>query len=313
MTPQIILAFSNDKDNYLEMIVRERKGIFTSLQNFHDNGTLQVYKEENTSIDDIFETFNRYNNQIFIFHYGGHANGSYLQLEKGAGNTQLAHAAGLADLLGQQENLKLVFLNGCATHGQVDMLLKSGVKVVIATSVPINDEMAVDFSDQFYKKLAGDATIQEAFNFAKSYVSTKYGETRQISQHRDIDFEPVKNQSNELPWGLYFKNHNADILNWKLSEANKGQVPKDVMLAITDIRTRIAKNDTKRAIEIFKKISSKDPDLQNNINLLSASFNRNKNDEMMGLLSFSDAIRQYNIVNNSILQLLTSFEESFKN
>lgn len=67
MAPQIVLAFSNDKDNYLEMIVRERKSIFTALQNYHDSGKIQVIKEENTSIDDIFETFNRPNKYFSLW------------------------------------------------------------------------------------------------------------------------------------------------------------------------------------------------------------------------------------------------------
>ena len=45
MTPIVIIAFSNDKDNYLDMIVRERKSIFKSLQNHHDKAFIQVHQE----------------------------------------------------------------------------------------------------------------------------------------------------------------------------------------------------------------------------------------------------------------------------
>jgi CHAT domain-containing protein len=107
--------------------------------------------------------------QVQIFHYGGHANGSALQLEQGAGNAQVASSTGLAQLLGQQTELKLVFLNGCATQGQVELLLKSGVKAVIATSVPINDMMAVEFAEQFYQSLTNQASIAHSFTTARAF------------------------------------------------------------------------------------------------------------------------------------------------
>ena len=58
--PVIILAFSNDQDDYLSKIVRERKSIFAALQEYHDNGYIQVHKEENTSIAGfvLFEIIN---------------------------------------------------------------------------------------------------------------------------------------------------------------------------------------------------------------------------------------------------------------
>ena len=147
--PIIILAFSNDQDAYLQMIVRERKSIFKALQQHQDRGYIQVHKEENTSIEDIFDLFNRYAGRIAIFHYGGHANGTHLQLEAGVGKAEMADATGLAQLLGQQKALQLVFLNGCATQDQVEKLFSCGVKAVIATAVPINDEMATEFAEQF--------------------------------------------------------------------------------------------------------------------------------------------------------------------
>jgi len=244
---------------------------------------------------------------ISIFHYGGHANGSYLQLEVGAGKSQLANAVGLAGLLGQQQNLMLVFLNGCATKNQVKLLLENGVKSVIATSVPINDEMAVDFAEQFYKKLAGDSTIEDAFNFAKSYVETKYKEVRKISQHRDIeiDTEPVETISVEIPWGIYFKDKNKDILKWKLSDSY-------TLKEIKEIREKVARGDARKAIEIFLKISQNKPEIQDSLNMTSAKLTKVKKDEMLGMLDFSDVSRELARVNNSILQLLTEFEESFK-
>jgi hypothetical protein len=91
MRPIIALTFSNDMDKYLEMIKRERRNLFKALQNFDDQDFIKVFKVEDTSIEDIFELFNRYKDRIVIFHYGGHANGTHLLLEK-----QLVNGQGLA-------------------------------------------------------------------------------------------------------------------------------------------------------------------------------------------------------------------------
>ncbi len=226
MKPVIVLAFANDKDNYLPMIVRESKNIFKTLQTHHDNGYVQVHKEENTSIGDVFEVFNRYRGRIAIFHYGGHADGTHLQLETGAGETQPAHAPGLAQLMGQEETLQLVFLNGCATLKQVDLLLGAGVGAVIATSVPVEDKAATEFAEQFYFALAGGASIQKAFDTGKAFIGTKYGPSREISRfpYRRPNLETKEQAGQSIPWGLYFDETRPQVLEWKLPTTNRDSI-----------------------------------------------------------------------------------------
>lgn len=217
--PVIILAFANDRDNYLPMITRERKNIYRTLQDFHDKGYIQVHKEESTEVADIFDLFNRFNHRVAIFHYGGHAGGSHLQLETVEGDAQLAHAGGLAQLMGLQKELRVVFLNGCATRKQVDLLLAAGVKSVIATSVPIDDKMATEFSEQFYKALAAQNTIRKSFNTAKAFVASKYGPSKKIDYYssRAISWSgKPETSTDEFPWGLYHQEDGGDALEWKL-------------------------------------------------------------------------------------------------
>ena len=130
-TPVVLLAFANDHDAYLDMIVSERKAIAKALQEYDDRRYIKVVKEENTAVADIFDLCTHYANRIAIFHYGGHASGTQLQLEA-AGQAEMANAVGLAQLLGQEKALQLVFLNGCATQPQVETLFACGVKAVIA-------------------------------------------------------------------------------------------------------------------------------------------------------------------------------------
>ena len=46
--PVIVLAYSNDHDAYLDMIVRERKNVYKTLRAYHDKDYIQVEKAEHT-------------------------------------------------------------------------------------------------------------------------------------------------------------------------------------------------------------------------------------------------------------------------
>jgi hypothetical protein len=221
------------------MINRERKNIYRSLRRHHDEGTIQVEQEASSSLEDIFDVFRNYDNQVAIFHYGGHASGTHLHLEGSDTSTQKGYADGLAQLLGQQESLQLVFLNGCATKPQVELLLKNGVKAVIATSVPIQDNMAVEFAEQFYNALAGHSTIQRSFQIATAFVSSKY-QGFSVQSYRGFDLREEQSETRELPWGLYLRDGAESVLSWTLPErTSKSQVLKTRF----DYETRVDVND----------------------------------------------------------------------
>ncbi|MFT5833393.1 MAG: hypothetical protein ACI97N_001020 [Cognaticolwellia sp.] len=212
--PIIFLAFSNSQDDHLAMLKRESKHINRALEALDDKGLVKIVREESADLDTIFHNFNRFKDQVAIFHYAGHASGENLSFEGDPGN-----ADGLANLFAQQKNLKLVFLNGCSTKGQVDKLLELGIKAVIATSVPINDTKATEFGEQFFRALANKSTIKAAFNFAVAWLQTKYRNTDVptiMENHRGfVTDDEAAEATDSMPWGLYLK-ADSDILNWTL-------------------------------------------------------------------------------------------------
>ena len=64
MKPIIFLAFANDKDAYLQMVVRESKSIYDLLLNHDDKGFIRLRHKENTTLDDIFNIFYHYKDEI---------------------------------------------------------------------------------------------------------------------------------------------------------------------------------------------------------------------------------------------------------
>ncbi|MCB0634641.1 MAG: CHAT domain-containing protein [Saprospiraceae bacterium] len=236
--PIIYLTFANDQDRYLPLINRERKNIYQALRALNDEQIIQVEAEAATTLSDIFKFFVHYNNRVAIFHFGGHANGTTLQLETKEGAAQMADGKGLAQLLGTQENLHLVFLNGCATKPQVELLLQNGVKAVIATSVSVADQMAVEFAEQFYFALASHIPIQKAFDIASSFIASKFERSRTVKTYRSLDNR--WKTAEELPWGLYLNAGHEPSQDWALPKRRSVQ---NILRNRFDYESRVDVND----------------------------------------------------------------------
>ncbi|MEO8139007.1 MAG: CHAT domain-containing protein, partial [Gemmatimonadota bacterium] len=226
-TPVLFLAFANDADAHLDLLKAESKGVFSALRDLDRQDFVKVHREESADVDELFEALDSFKDQVAVFHYGGHADGMTLRMEGGA-----AHAGGIAGLLGEQKNLKLVFLNGCATRPQVEKLLAAGVKAVIATSVPIRDDKASEFAARFYQALANRRTIAQAFALAQAFLQTKYGDVKEfgVVKLRGVDMGEAPAAGDTIPWGLYIQEQYQDeVLNWKLPYYRAVGLPQDMI------------------------------------------------------------------------------------
>lgn len=218
--PVVFLAFANELDDHLAMLKAESRDVYRALQPLQDSDRIAVHREESSELDELYEDLLQHDERVVIFHYGGHASGRTLQLEGGG-----AGSRGLAELLGQQSGLKLVFLNGCATKGHVSLLLQAGVPAVIATSVPIGDQKAGEFSVAFYKALAAGRSIAEAFASGSALVEAAHGVRGDsgVGFSRNSEWEDDDDEMGDSPileWGLYTRPDSADVVEqWRLPDA----------------------------------------------------------------------------------------------
>ena len=162
----------------------------------HEQERIEVLQLGHTTLDDIFAHFNHFHNRIGIFHYGGHSGEDFLSLA----DTN-ARSVGLSLLMGMQKQLRLVFLNGCANHQMVSHLLEIGVKAIIATSAPVDDQSAYELSNTFYHALANGKNIIESFDTAKAKVLNSR-QNLNIDSFRSINLPGETTE--EFPWGLYY-------------------------------------------------------------------------------------------------------------
>jgi hypothetical protein len=223
--PVILLTFANNQGDYLENLVRERKAISAALSEYEDQRYIRVHVEPDAGIADLFDLFNRFPDQVAILHYGGHASGTALQLVAADGTNETAHADGLAQRMGLSKALQLVFLNGCATRDQVRALLDHGVKAVIATSVPINDDMATGFAEQFYEALGSGKSLGESFECARAFIVSRHGDQRPVEQFRAMHWgAETPGVEAGLVWGLYTGADAEGALDWVLPRQGDHQV-----------------------------------------------------------------------------------------
>jgi len=232
--PMALILFSNDLDNFLPSVERERKMIEEALETYNDTNRLKVIARSSVSIEEVFRLFNRYQGRISIFHFAGHAGGDGLQLNKDFSETKTGKAGGLADLFRREVEdgiLQLVFLNGCSTLPQLEGLQAAGVPSVIATHCPIEDDKALNLANQFYRTLAGadqtrpfdkPATVDQAFDRAIAYLKTASSlEVERKNRAAKFMFQDSTDASlNKVPWTLYTDNGDWTLSD-KIAEENK--------------------------------------------------------------------------------------------
>ncbi|MCF0072926.1 CHAT domain-containing protein [Dyadobacter sp. CY261] len=176
MESVVVSYFSQNPDQkFLELLKEEHREISAAWEQSKDPNKQGYFKIEHldrpfAQQDQIPNDVATYGDKIVLFHFAGHAGQQKIVLENGDGQLP-----GFSLLLAKASNLKLVFLNGCGTHDQVDLLFeRSKVKAIIATSQEIPDSVAKDFATDFYRQIAKTGvTIQAAFDFAKGKLLFK--------------------------------------------------------------------------------------------------------------------------------------------
>ena len=153
----IFSTFSNSQTAPLDTLQAEDAGVYQSLSERQAQGHIVIHRDALATMGSIRDYLILYRDKIVVFQYSGHAGRDRLILDD-----KEAFSEGIALLLARCPHLKLVVLNGCSTAGQVDLLLAHGIPMVIATSAPVNDRTATDFSIRFFKSLASNnETVQQ--------------------------------------------------------------------------------------------------------------------------------------------------------
>ena len=281
--PVVVLTFADAiKDAHLELLKKEQTDVENALWKIKDETSLEIYKEASLTSDELKDIFidKDFQDRIIIFHYAGHAQPEGLETEGGKTN-----AKGLAGLLGQEDNLKLVVLNGCSTEEMVKLMKENNVPAVIATSTEIGDDPATKFSTDFYTALSNGEGLQTAFEYAISAFELNNDEKpSQIVQMRSIKIEDASTPTEEIPWSLYHSGDN-DILDWTLFDKADKLRKSDQEISFLNAKGKkdyllsLIQNQIDAFADILKLISKKAKGYQEILLLQKQSEDNKKNNK----------------------------------
>jgi WD40 repeat protein len=216
--PVIFLAFAQDREEggaYLRNLPAELDGIRKALQKARQAGLCEVVERYNTTVENILDVFQEYKDRIAVFHYGGHAGSYELLLESLSGEHAIAHSEGLVSFLAKQKGLQLIFLNGCCSQQQALDLTAAGLPAVIGTSQKIDDGVATNLSQRFYKGLAAGFAIDRAWAEAVDQIKVEKG----AGNFRTFHWQGKVEAADRFPWDIYYRKGAEIVKEWNLPAA----------------------------------------------------------------------------------------------
>lgn len=215
----LYFAFANSPTSPLPYLSWEIEQLKLILDPLEANGHFKVIWDENATLGLVKDKLYNYKDDLVLFHFSGHAGPDELQL---LGTT--AKSLGIQEQLEQCKNLKLVFLNGCATVAQVDLLQKLTRALVIATYQKVRDKNAAQFAVDFYKVLSYFDTVENAFAFARAGVLAL---DDRLNIPRGIFKNKLEQRIDNSSWGLFGGPYSEASEHWYLPNRLYRELPRD--------------------------------------------------------------------------------------
>lgn len=294
--PTLLLTFANSETNRLKTLTDEYEGVSDALRNREIQGDFTVVSKPMATRSQIQSEIRAREEDLCLFLYSGHAGRDRLQLEDGVG-----HSEGIAALLGRCPILKVVILNGCSTAEQVKWLLEQKIPIVVATSAPVQDWMATQFSIALFRELSQHKLpIKEAFDRAVNAAQV-YGQLPKVDRgKRGLDFS-----DGDTPvWGIYYKPENETLVGvWQLpTRGQSGSSPS--VPTKKEIQGLVAKNKLEVAIEKLTTIDLVADKAREQMAALTDLESR----EMSNIIRFDDATIQRAKIVNVVLKLANQLD-----
>ncbi|MEL6676179.1 MAG: CHAT domain-containing protein [Bacteroidota bacterium] len=214
--PVIFLTFANDRQEagqFLKALEPERTALHRILSTYQQKAWGLYHSAGSSDPVELKRDLSQHSGRISIFHFSGHADGTQLRLEGSDGSEIALHQQSLLAFLKEEPQLKLVFLNACATAEHVEQLLALGIPAVIATERSVSDADAQAFSESFYTDLVAGKTLKTAFEAARAVINPQAS-----ASHIHRRLKPSSDEGKQ-DWGLFVREE--AMLDWKLSRPAK--------------------------------------------------------------------------------------------
>ena len=208
-TPIALIALADTPSAPLPKLVEECHHIHLRhlLPLMRDN-RLETKSIERALIPSLRYVLTELNKDILIFHFAGHSFSKGLVMEDGR-----LFAEGLTDVLSNMSKLQFVFLNSCSSMDQAWMLAEKGISLVLATKLPVQDNLAAKFADSFYHGLVKGMSFFEASKNAASWHNSEGGNLRTVGFETEYEENMNIADIQESKWKLIYQKGKEGLLH----------------------------------------------------------------------------------------------------
>lgn len=275
----LLFCFANDRDRPLPSLRDEDEGIDRLLDPRSSRNHFRKVRDSFATTDSVADKLLIYQQSLALFHFSGHAGQTFLQLED-----QPARGEGIARLLGRCPNLRVVFLNGCSTRQQVELLRKQNVQaVIIATSTPVQDTVATDVALWFYEALVNQTSVQEALEQVQDRLKVKEATTIAVDRGMaEMDEEITRNQ-----WYVHYPSDEA--ARWRLPSVAETAPPTyrpNAELRVALVKILSARDPTLRELYLSRQTALKEKSGSKNWDAELEAFREWLNEELLKRLPY---------------------------
>ena len=140
------------------------------LKSIAEESNIRNYKSIIATTTDLL---NEIEGDFNIIHFSGHGNEEFLFFEDFEGGVDILDKDSVLEIFEDAKHLDLIVLSSCHSEKIGKILIKAGIKCVIAikSDYAVYDRFATAFSQSFYQNLLVRRTsIKQAFNIAKKSI-----------------------------------------------------------------------------------------------------------------------------------------------
>lgn len=306
--PVFLLAFAWNPTAALPEIIRELKTI-ERLLTATEATVITLWQATQADLETHFD---RYRDEIRLFHFSGHAGPDALHLNSPDGKSRSSFADGLAGLAGMAPGLRLVFLNGCCTDGQVEAFLKHGIGAIISTSQPLLDRFGLDFARRFYEgftRTNSRLTLKQGFEAAwYSFLAEQGSPTKSMLDETVRQAGSVFDEDSDEPlYDLTINEKKPHIAAERFADWLNAAEPAgpDPAVLTRQIQNLVAQARTEEALVKLADAATqlKRDHLQQAVLMLQGRFARFKQDKIVGILSSGEANIEFAQITQAMLEL----------
>jgi len=169
MKTRVLLVCANPRGTDPLRTSEEDRTLRESIRLSPNRDQIEIETLNAATIDDLRRALLR--SEFDVVHFSGHGTKSGLVFEDSNGRLMVPTSAALAELLGRRK-VKAVVLNACYSLS-VGRIASMGLDYTIASSGPIADPAAIEFTRGFYDALGAGTTVPEAYKEGLSTANLK--------------------------------------------------------------------------------------------------------------------------------------------